>query len=299
MNKFLLKIFFAVLPFGLLPLVLYKMGINPLLSNNVSLDAKVQWLQKEKIMAVDLLLSGSSLTQCNFDSDIIDSATEQTFVNAAAWGLSMVDQLNLLPVLIDKYHPNKILITTGVPDFVLRDKNIFYACDVKNYLDNIPYGWYNLKYFSIRNQNERKQLIESYSADSSHLYTLAYDTHGAISFKKKYFQGDTLRFSRRFSYPKNIAYDALNKICLLAKGNNIRLIVADAPVRNDFANTPGEKYALKTHRKKVKSIVNKNGFVFIEADENKLSDSHFVDQVHLNNEGAGVYTKAVLQKIKL
>jgi hypothetical protein len=277
----------------------------PNLSDSYSYNEKMQFLHARKINA-GILAVGSSMTLNNLNSEIITQQLNSTsYLNMGSFGMSLKDDFLLLQILLKSDTCNTLIITSNIIDFQLKDKRIDYRI-LNDYLSsnkanpgNIILETFNLRYYIDNSIVAKKTRSHSHNNEYDNL---AFDTYGAVNFDGYKFMISPKRWDMDFLGEKCNAYqyDYLDSISNYCKSNNIQLLFFQSPLRQGlYSKLNAEKNNnLHTHIGKIETILKKDNHVFINSNNAVWNDSLFVDGIHLNSNGARLFTAYCFNEIR-
>jgi hypothetical protein len=273
-------------------------------SDSYSYNEKIRILKLHQ-KADSIFAIGSSMTLNNIDSKtIIKSLKTSNFFNAASWGMSLGDDLNLIKYLDKNYTLRKVIIISNIVDFNHKDKMINYNY-IDSYLkDNLIelmfyFAWnFNFIYYKDNFEYAKKVRHSVSGYDCLH-----YDDYGTANLSKRYLQIDSNRWQT--SYLNNIIsesqYNHLNDIVKFCKSKKIKIIFVQSPFREKLYSNFNESEIRKLtmHIRRIKNAIEtiNEENVFIDSNEKKWNDSLFADAIHFNNVGAEIFTKYFVEKL--
>lgn len=300
MIKFIKKIIlFGILPIAaiIVCVVIYGTAI-PNVSNSLSFNAKMYFMKSKKLdTTVHVIAVGSSMTLNNIHSATIAAHFDNSYINTASWGQSIVDDYKLIKIFTPLYKPETIIITSNFMDFQNEWSKIKFEL-----LDSYLSKTYTKSGFDLRYNIKNAEELEAYMQNQSLYNYLNYDDHGGVNLDAQYLITDSLRWKGRAvdeSPLDPIQYAYLDSISNFCNSNKISLIFVQSPFRVGYYSqmTSDQKAYLNNHVKKVDSILGINNQFFINTLDNKWSDELFVDYSHLNKEGSEVFTHLFLEKV--
>jgi hypothetical protein len=307
MKKLFIKIFMLFIS---LIIVLYVFsvfykwkGIEPILTNSVSFDAKILYLREQKIDNIDLIALGSSMTLNNVNSDVIVSAIgKHSYFNFSSWALKIADIEYLIKFIVPKYKPKCILLTSSVIDF----ENHIIPVDIPRYFEISMFlsRKFDL-YFYIKNPQygeliDRNNEIERFRSITDKYQKLTFDKYGGISLNVPKQNIEASRWEINFSPPQENQFEALNNLAKLASDYNIKLVFVQVPIKKDYYRKPEDQKILISYFERTKNIVTSNNQVYLNFhDEEIFKDSLFCDVFHLNSSASEYFTNLIVEKINL
>lgn len=296
-KKFLKVVFALILTFPVLATIFIsyfydKENIPYRFSNSISYDAKISFLKrnKEKLINADTIVIGSSMGLNNIDSEYLRNNKLINILNVSSWGLQVGEVKQLLSIL-DLTNVKQVIYSTQYFDFkknLIKDIN---EGEVKKFIYG-DFSFYpyinNLKYFAL-NLLDNLNYNNIYKDKNKYTY-LDFDRNGDINFV---FDNKTYINKNRWSdisTDRNIdltTFNTLIKMNEYLKLKDIKLIVITTPYRKEILENSNIKNDFDIYTKKLIHLSKKYNFVYLNAHYAlNLDDSHFVDQSHLNLEGA-------------
>lgn len=307
-SNFALSVLAIVIPILLGFELLIHTGYGPLFTNSIGFDAKIQYIEKNKIGQTDLLAIGSSITLNDLSSDVIrDSISNISYFNFSCWGLQIRDVKPVLIHYLPRYRPKYIVICSSLNDFT----NAGNTASIENYFNTGDYFKQHFKeYFYIKNYNSlldifiRKQELKKHSHSNGDEYaSLNFDQYGAVllNLSPQNIQSD--RWNAVGGFPTaytNEEYSELILLCKLLKERQIKLIFIQSPIRKAYINTPGTQQILNNHFNVCDTIVERYGGKYLNLHDTTVfsNDRMFVDQFHLSKYGATLFTQKAITGIK-
>lgn len=286
---------------------MYQMGYYPLISTSISYDAKIFDIKQKHLVQLDIIALGSSITMNNLNSAVIKDSLNYSYYNFGAWGLQIGELNHLIGSYTEIYKPKYILLPSSFPDFVLDDNNTI-PTDFSPGINWTPI-YYITNYANYRDLISRKNTINYYSSTPDSYTYLGYDKYGGTSLNltnstRRKLIPDRLKGINYLinNFPdKNtaIAYRSLDSLALFLQLHKIKLIFIQSPYEDHCLKTTQKEMAVALHFKTCKSIVEKRGGIYLNFEQpNDYPDSLFADPLHLNLQGATIFTKKVAGKLK-
>ena len=314
MNKFLKKL---VLFFGFVSVVFFFLSAScffyfgntvndippPHISNNYSFNEKMEFLRKAKKRA-DIIAVGSSVSLNNlYSPTIINEFHSSSFLNTAAWGMSMKNNFYFLKVLNDVYKPSTVIIASSIKDFSSSEQKINYD-KLSGYLyaDGVSIIGYHLKNFSFRYYFTNYEYAKGIRKNSTDYEYLGFDKYGTVNYDSAGFKINSVRWNTDYLTtkvePSSYVYlDSLSQFC---KMHQIKMLFFQSPYRaglcSNFDSIKSETF--KNHITRVESILKKNGQAFVNGTEIMWDNKFFIDGVHFNKYGAKYFTEYCFEVIK-
>jgi len=301
-KDFAKKLFFFLLPiiilYGVLCGILYRAGYYPLITNSISLDAKLLDHRAHKFNNIDVLAIGSSATLNNVASSEIklpDKAA--TYYNFGAWGLKISDISYLVKYLSNIYDIKCVIVSSSLKDFrssggISIPK--YYELNLVN--DYLPYFYLKSNPLSIL---YRHDLSKAYKARTDGYDNLNFDECGATVLNIPPDMISQSRWSAGLGFPGNdteYLYSKLKELALYLKNRNIAFLFVQAPIRRALAES--NDAIIRAHSNRCKTIVGEYGGYYLDLHNPLIyDDSLFVDQSHLSAAGAKIYTRQISRRL--
>jgi len=306
-TAFFYSVLAVVIPVLLVFEIFLRAGFTPLLTNSISFDAKIQYLQKRNISETKVMAIGSSITLNNLSSKVINDSLKTSFFNFSCWGLQINDTKQLITNYLPKYKPRYIIICSSTPDFTT-DGN---TESITNYLTANSYLKEHFKeYFYIRNYNSlldivtRKKEIAKHSSSTKDDYaSLNFDEFGSVLLNISQKNILPERWNEQGGFPTmhtNKQYTELAALSKFLKQKNIKLIFIQSPIKKAYVGSLRSQQIVSSHFKRCKAIVESNGGIYLNLhDTNVFADDRlFVDQFHLSEQGATIFTQQAIHELK-
>ena len=296
----------CLLPF--IALALFEENINvppPRVSNSVSLNEKVLWLSQNIKHGCDILAIGSSMTLNNIStSAIYRHFPENTYINAASWGMNIRHTRVLLEQLLDYCKPKLVIIASSPVDFQIDSRpDEIYSAKMLNYMLNrrpliqahltgFTLDYYKSNLFNIAKQRQRRDIYDS----------LAFDSGGGVPFNDSDFQINKTRWmAKHILSPDKMDdnnYSALSMLADSMQSRGVHLILVQPPLRTALIDESILEF-LNNHWMRIQEIASMRNIQFLNLGvDPRFSDSDFVDAGHLNASGSGIFTDIILESIK-
>jgi len=282
-------------------------GYKPLLTNSISFDAKIQYIAEKKVGQTDLMAIGSSITLNDLSSKVIKDSIAASYFNFSCWGLQINDTKQLLIKYLPKYQPKYVVICSSLPDFTTGGN----AESIENYLNTADYFKEHCKeYFYIKNYSSFLDIITRKQEYAKHRHStkddyasLNFDQYGAVLLNISSANILPERWNETGGFPTNYTnkqYAELTLLSQLLKDKGVRMIFVQTPIRAAYINTPYCQQAVNTHFTTCKAIVEKYGGVYLNFHNTLVFSNNdmFVDQFHLSETGAMLFTREVAGKLK-
>lgn len=276
-------------------------------SNSISYDAKLNFIKNTELLkSADTVVVGSSMALNNINGVYLEENGQhiKQVANIASWGLQSSEVLQLVQ-LINLQKIKYVIYSTQYIDFnkyVLKSIN---ENEVKKFIDNefSIYPYFNTLMTLNGNILRYLNYKKLYFNKKSYKY-LNFDKTGSINldFGKKYIDMTRWDTNRKLKYKLDIkCFESLISLSILAKENNITLIVLTTPYRKSVLEK--NKVLSKIFYKYIsilKKLSEKYNFIYLNAHNIlNLSDAYFVDKEHLNKQGSKILSQAILKNCKL
>ncbi|GAA4092465.1 hypothetical protein [Mucilaginibacter panaciglaebae] len=296
----LLSLAAIVAPVVCLFAFLLKLGYEPLLTNSVSFDAKIDHFRQHHIKQVDILAIGSSMTVDNINSKVITDSLSRSYYNLASWGLQMSDLKNLLEYYTPRLKPRYVIIASSTRDFESGgNASIKEYLDVPDFLKQFKGYFYYKNFNSLPAIADRKKMVNAFR--KYNIYTsLMFDNYGAILLSKTAAPGaGNVKILFPTAYT-NSQYRSLDSLARFLNQQNVKLIFVQQPVRKDYEQFLNNPNISLQHTSKCEAIVKKNNGIYVNLAHipEFATDTFFVDQHHLSAQGSAIATRKIATIIK-
>ena len=247
---------------------------------------------------IDALVVGSSHAYREIDPRIFEKEGVKIF-NLGSSAQTPIQTLYLLEKYLDIIKPKVVLYETYFKTFQL--DGIESAADLYSNTTPIDRGLLRmaLKINAVQSYNTLlyawiKQMLPNSHIESEKLH-LGNDTYvkgGYVEREIKYYKKNTKHvIGVKYEFDDN-QVDAFNKIVLLLKQKNIKLILFEAPV-------PVSTYQTISDQKTFENFVGSKGEFFYNYNHNHLfTDSDFYDDNHLNQIGVDKFDAIFIDSLK-
>jgi hypothetical protein len=293
-TRFLLKVLLFALPVFILFELMFRLGLWPVITNSGLFDAKVRHIKQQHVGDVKLMAIGSSITLYELKSDLITQNVNMPYYNFASWGIQVSDMRLMLNDYVNEYHPKYVIMCASLGEFRARANESYL-----NYF-NTPHFIRNnfQEYFYFKNYNSIHQLIWRKYFE----YPINFDQWGGASLTVKPKDINRKMWDAHDVFPTRYTqanYIALDSMAHFLKGKSVKFIFAQAPIKKSYANAPPYQQRLQTHFDKCRQIVERSGGIYLNYyNTTVFTDSLFVDQYHLQDAGAKLFTKEVVVDLK-
>jgi len=274
--------------------VLFRLGFAPIVTNSTLFDIKMLSFQKRHIKNVELLAMGSSVGLYELDSKLIAQNFNMPFYNFSSWGLQITDTRLLLSSFVKKYHPKYVLLCSSIGEFVGPQNDTYLNfINANDFIkDKLPELFYFTNYSSIHQLVYRK----------FNTYPLALDNWGGASLSVKQKNINREKWNEHDIFPTKYTpanYIALDSLASLLKREHVKFVFIQVPIKKSYSNTDQSKQIIQVHFDKCKSIVEAHDGTYLNYyNTTVFTDSLFIDQYHLQAEGAVILTKEIVADLK-
>ena len=276
----------------------------PPLTGNISFDLKAEILREKDPTSCKVLAVGSSMTLNNLDSNVIvrSLGVEGQFLNVGAWGRRIGQTRAFLEVLLEKYHPQLVIMVTTATDFVDIGKDEdFDRIHLSRFIQGSPYWLTAAKYFSLSHYRYyRGEMLQSKHRNDI-FNSLQFDPHGGVSLNVT--RDSDPRWERRRNEAHGLGarsprqYQQLIVIANLLRERGIEFVVAQAPIRTEAFER--KKETITQHWQQLNQIASTNQIRFVNLhNQLTLQEDCFGDGTHLNSKGARRFTTALVDHIQ-
>lgn len=311
MKKFTLKLLsfsFFLLPIIGISLFMYVNIIGkenlPALnfSNSYSYNEKIRFLKNHSITP-KIIAVGSSMTLNNLHSEVVTKEfRNDKYLNVSSWGLRISESYRLLKRLYNLYEFNQVISVVNIVDFKKDSKKI--DCNyVHNYLTNndLKTTFSIVKNFDL-NYYLKNIDYANYVRNCSNDYQyLNYDDFGMVKLRSDGFNINESRWINKHLdiEPDATEYSYLDSISNFCTEKNLEYYVFHSPHRKGLIQELSllEKEIYNSHLKKIDSIISDKHY-FVNSNDTTWNDTLFVDGIHFNEQGAGLFTQYCFDKIK-
>jgi len=290
--QFLLKTLLFVMAIAAFFEILFICGCYPVITNSTFFDQKIFTMQQRHIKQVKLMAIGSSVALYELNSPIMVHNFNMPYYNFASWNLQITDTRALLSDFVKRYQPRYVILCSSINDFISPANSTYLnyvnAPDFMKY--HLPQGFY-LKNYTSAYQVVRRKLNS---------YPLAVDQWGGAFLTAK--QINKAKWDEHNIFPTSYTaenYNALDSLAGFLEAQNIKLIFIQVPLKKSYANTPQSLAILSAHFARCKSIVEKQGGIYLNYHNTSVfTNSLFTDQYHLQLNGAVILTNEIAKDLK-
>ncbi|MEO6630740.1 MAG: hypothetical protein ABIN13_03425 [Mucilaginibacter sp.] len=294
LNKFVVKAMLFVLPVLVLFGILFRLGFAPIVTSSGLFDAKMRHIKKQHIKQVNLMAIGSSITLYELKSDLVTQNLDTSYYNFASWGIQITDIKLMLSEFIPEHRPKYVIMCASLGEFMSPQNNTYV-----NYLNTPAFIKNNLpELFYFKNYNSIHQIIWRKYFE----YPINFDARGGASLTVKPKDINHKMWDAHDDFPTKYTqsnYAGLDSLAGWLKQKSIKFIFVQAPIKKSYANTTYYRQRINTHFDKCRSIIENQGGIYLNYYNTAIfTDSLFVDQYHLQNTGAIIFTKQVVADLK-
>ena len=298
------KLILMSVPIIVMYIALYLLGYLPILSDSISLDAKLYQLKKNKVRRTDIMALGSSVGLNDLNTQIFEGNIHKSFYNFSAWQLQIEDDFSILKHYFPQCKPKYVLLTSTMHDFTLQPSTaISSALDMG---DKLPALYYLKNFSSIWELGARKKLMEIYTKDHSQYSCLLFDNGGGAEL---HLAKQIVRNNRNWQlkiegFPSKEngpgAFKSLASMAIFLKDKNVKFIFIQAPYCKSYINSQSLRDSVNAYFIKCKTVVEGAGGTYLNYHDFfwKTDTTMFVDLGHLNGDGAMIFTKGVTTDLK-
>ncbi|WP_237154227.1 SGNH/GDSL hydrolase family protein [Oryzibacter oryziterrae] len=275
-------------------------------SSNKSLNEKVRWLQTRLANpSCDTLVIGSSMALNGIDYRELEATGFKQVTNAGAWSLGVPQTLSLLKIILTKCKPTIIIYPVYYGDFDFADAGTDIDFDrIAAYMARASQGDALINYIAEFNPydliHDMKEARKREAKGNTIYETLRFDASGAALFSATNFETQETRWDGYRYSPirtKEGSYRAFAELADLARGQNIRLVVAEPPLRAQSIPVLGPDN-LAQWQNSVRQICTQHGGTIVDMPEpGEFGDELFADFAHLNENGARLWTRRIAKEI--
>jgi hypothetical protein len=301
MSHFIQKILlFATIPIvfvALIDLSNREIFPAPRVTSSYCLNEKLFFLKNFDAKYITI---GSSFAMNNISSDeMIKGLKTDSYINLASWGMKMPDNLCLLKVYFENYHPSVVYLASNIFDFdsvyqvKLKKDQIFfrisYPYSFLTFLYYIPN--LDIRYYTKYYEENRKSKVNNRFMNS-----ICFDKYGGMPYADSNFIIDSTLDCinhNNFKIIEETSYDYLDSVVRFVTSNKCKLVFIQSPTNPMFVDEDYKKEEI-VHIERVRSIVAKYNQHFIDASTVDWPDSIFVDYGHFHRTGASLFTRYLL-----
>ena len=294
LNKFVVKAVLFGLPVFILFGILFRLGFAPIVTSSDLFDAKMRLIKTQYVKQVNLMAIGSSITLYELKSDLVIQNLDTSYYNFASWGTQITDIKLMLAKFIPEHRPKYVIMCASLGEFMSPPNSTY-----SNYLNTPTFIRNNLpEFFYLKNYNSIHQIIWRKYFE----YPINFDAWGGASLTVKPKDINRKMWDAHEVFPTRYTqsnYNALDSLAVWLKQQNIKFIFAQAPIKKSYANTVYYQQQINSHFDKCRSIIESRGGIYLNYyNTTVFTDSLFVDQYHLQNAGAIIFTKEIITDLK-
>ncbi len=294
LNKFVLKVLLFVPPALLFFEILFRLGFAPIVTNSTLFDLKMAEIQKRHVKNIKLMAMGSSITFYELNSKLMVQNFKMPYYNFASWGLQIGDMERLLPGFVRDNHPKYVILCSSFPDFISPPNDSYlYYIHASRFTKNVMPELFYFKNYSSIHQIIRRRFNTS---------PLVPDDWGGAELTVKPQNIDGGKWNEHDIFPTKYTaanYRALDSIAVFLQSQHIKFIFAQVPIKESYTNNEISRGLIHNHFGKCKAIVEGRGGIYLNYYNPKIfTDSLFIDQYHLQNAGAIIFTNELITDLK-
>lgn len=293
-NKFVIKVLLFALPVLIFFELIFRLGFAPVVTSSTLFDAKVRHIKQQHVGDVKLMAIGSSITLYELKSDLIIQNFKMPYYNFASWGIQISDMRLMLNDYVTEHHPKYIIICASTGEFMspANDTYLNYFNTPRFIRNNFPEFFYLKNYNSIH-QVFRRKYFE---------YPIELDHWGGASLKVNADKSDHKTVGVHEVFPTKytqVNYNELDSLAAFLHAKAIKLIFVQAPIKKSSISAAFYPRRIQTHFDKCKAIVERRNGIYLNYYGTAVfTDSLFVDQYHLQDAGAVMFTKMLVEDLK-
>lgn len=268
-------------------------GISPYISNNQSINHKL-YVSSHIKAPLQVVAIGSSITLNNLYSPTIVAELDSSFYNFGCSGLNFSSIQFMTEFYLKKYKYKTLVIVSQIEDFKPDQPFTF------------PTEWeFNMMYeqhyslLSLFSPFKSLTPFASINADPTDLACQKYDAWGEACLHINKKNAKKERWNAIYKeHDKESSYNSLEKICQLSRNNNISLIFAISPYKKGFVIKGKAATDYLKHINRCRSILNSYKYQLYDFSQDPhFNESHFADVIHLNEQGAILFTKLLCEQL--
>lgn len=276
---------------------------QPILTNSLSFDTKLNHILSKDLKKVDVMVHGSSIALNNFHSETFDSylSKDLNFYNFSSWNLNMENNHLILDVFTERFEPETVILPSCYEDFQQSVVQLCSKSDLNLFLDDYAKPFFYLKHLDLFNILRRKKNVDEFQRESVRNTQKQYflDENGGVSLSVSKQNLNLKRWDKELVAKIDTnQYNFLEKICETLQERNIKLVYVQTPMKKDNCDSKECQDFQKSHQEKVQEIVEKYGHTYMDLyNDNPYPDSMFCDEIHLNMDGPSHFTKQLVSKL--
>ena len=279
---------------------LYRAGFLPVVTDSTLFDRKISWLHRHPEVQPKFVVVGSSTALYGIRSAQMVRSLPMAYYNISSPLLNVASSVMVVRSIVREYHPKYILLGSNVGDFCRKEDSTY-----RDYADANPFVrryapelFYLLDYHSIHQIVYRKLKVTWLNFDPWGEGVKTYNQE----LMRRRLADDPDAFAGQVSFDtrfQNIHYAALDSIGRWLRGQNIKMIFVQCPIRATDLADDGIRAKVLRHFQQCDSIVEANGGIFLNHYRAvRDSDSLFFDAVHLWPAGGDIFTDSLVRDLK-
>ena len=274
--------------------ILFRLGFSPIVTSSGLFDAKMRHIKKQQVKQVNLMAIGSSITLYELKSDLVTQNLDTSYYNFASWGIQINDMLLMLHKFIPEHRPKYIIMCASLGEFMSPPNSTY-----SNYLNTPTFIRNSVpQFFYLKNYNSIHQIVWRKYFE----YPINFDAWGGAALTVDPKKVNPKMWDAHDVFPTRYTqsnYNGLDSLALWLKQQGIKFIFIQAPIKKSYANTAYYLQRINTHFDKCRSIIESQSGVYLNYyNTTVFTDSLFVDQYHLQNAGAIIFTKEIVADLK-
>lgn len=258
----------------------------------------MKFIVNSDIKNAEILAVGSSITFNNLNSEIVKSSFRtESYLNLSSWGLRMNDSYLMIKEMVPFYNPKTVIMVSSPVDFY-GSTIVYNYRDLQKFVSDHNLLKYHYIFFDSKYFIKRLITNKMFYDVNDQYKSLNHDIHGAVMLDGKNLVINQNRWKHQTGFHNfwPAQYQYLDSIASFLKENNVELIIIQNPVREEIFNDYYEGNFSK-HLEKVDDILlNNNQHESINCNDTIWSDDLFVDNEHLNKDGARKITSYWIRK---
>ncbi len=274
----------------------------PRYTSNLALNEQVQRIVDLPEKSTDMLAVGSSMTLNNLASSVVvDHFGTKAYQNAGAWGMGVKETSQLLPALVDRLAPSKVIMVTNLMD--LRPGASLSQEEVDAIGRKLRDGgstWDYLRYWDAPWFLRQMELNRIRFNDPGNYEYLGFDEHGGAMLEVSSDRILRSWFDEKppeADYLDSAQYAEFASIAIWLRERGIDLIVLRSPYREGL-RTPALKELDRVHSARLERILADAGHQFVDGTTRAWPDSLFNDASHFDRIGAESFTRWALDRLE-
>jgi len=249
----------------------------------------------------DILAFGSSRACYHYDPDIFEEKLNMSFYNSGRVGNYLLYNYATFMAVTKRYSPKLIIFDINP------DELIYHKSDYEGLATLLPYyiGHPEMRdIIELRSSAERFKLYSASYPFNSLLINILVGNLKLSERRQSYRKGYLPSYKKMVTSLANnnlketsgkideYKVDVINNIVSVCKIKNIRLLIVCSPIFNNSKESPSYRI--------IKEIVKNEHMHYLNFSNDSIFDNHpeyFQDNLHLNDDGAKVYSKIISNDI--